>query len=225
MFTCEIISNQKVTPGAHILYLKKPDDYRHTPGQYTQVSLPGYTYFTNLAIASHPDENNLELLISAVGVNAVKLCRLPPGALVNIASPIGSGFPMEKLTGKTVYLITHGSGISAIKPVIQEIRKNRNKFGPVRLLYGVRTPEDFPYPRLLRDWMGSLEIYDIISKNPAEVKIWSGETGYVQDILLKIQPDPENAIAAICGNQTMESQVRDILKNFGFSDSQILQNH
>jgi NAD(P)H-flavin reductase len=224
-FTVEIISNRKETPEMHLIHLEKPSGFVYKPGQFIQVSIIGSTHSSNFSIASHPDDHHIELLINSGGVNACKVCALPVGSSLHISPPIGPGFPIEKLAGKTIYLVTHGSGISAFKALIEEMRKKRNQYGQIRLVYGVRTPEDFAFKKLLRDWMGSLEVYDIISKNPGDLKIWTGEIGHVQHVLQKLQPSPENAVCAISGSEKMETEVMEIFKNFGFAPEQILKNH
>lgn len=209
----------------HLIRLEKPEDYEHIPGQYIKVSIAGSNYFSYLAIASHPEESYIELLINLGGVNACKICALPVGSFLDISQALGPGFDVDRFTGKTIYLVTHGSGISAIKPLIEELRKNRHRFGQILLIYGVRTPADFAFKPLIRNWMGSIEVYDIISKDPRDLKIWTGEIGHVQHVVLKLKPNPENAVAVVIGGDEMETGVSEIFKSSGFAENQILKNH
>ena len=221
-YTAEIIEIKKETPGLRLLHLEKPPAFSHIPGQYIQIGIPEENDSDFFALASHPDDRFLELLINA---GNGKICEKPVGSYLNISSPSGPGFPIHLFFGKTVYLVTHGSGISSIKPLIEEMRKNRHRFGQIRLIYGVRTPEDFAYKNLLRNWMGSVEVYDIISRDPDDLKIWSGETGHVQQILEKLQPVPDNAIVAVSGSPAMENEIIQIFQRFSYEKNQILQNH
>lgn len=224
-YQIEILENRKVAGSLHLIRLQKPQDFSYIPGQYIYINLADHegkgSFF---ALSCHPDEKELELLIKDQGHIAADLSRSGPGVKVDISEPIGPGFAPEKLHGKTLYMITHGSGLSAIKPVIEEIRKNRNQYGPSRLLYGVKTVSDFPFKDTLRDWMGSIEVYDIISTPTTDKNIWNGEIGYVQDILKKISPSPKEAIALVVGSKQMFTEVSEILRGFGFTDEQILTN-
>ncbi|MDH4199850.1 MAG: hypothetical protein OEV66_05645 [Spirochaetia bacterium] len=221
----EVISIRKETNSLNCIQMTKPRDFSHVPGQYLQIFSQNGGGGKHLAIASHPDENFLEFLINTRDANFHDLCLLPVGSAVEISHALGQGFSALKFTGKTVYLVSHGSGISAMKPFIQELRKNRNLYGSIRFIYGVRTHLDFPYRNLLRDWMGSIELYDIISQNPDDMSLWTGETGRVQDVLAKIKPSPENSIAAIVGSPNMEKDIISMLTGFGFKPEQILLNH
>ncbi|MDH4263763.1 MAG: hypothetical protein OEV78_12025 [Spirochaetia bacterium] len=224
-YTVEILSNKKETKGMHLIRLAKPADFTHIPGQYIKVSVIDVDFFSYLTISSHPDENYIELLVNTGGFNACKICALPVGSSLHISPALGNGFSASKFTDKTIYLVTHGSGMSAIKPLIEELRKNRHHFGQISLIYGVRTPNDFPFKPLIRNWMGSVEVFDIISKDPHDLKAWTGEIGHVQHVLQKLQPKPDNAIAVIVGSDEMESEVTQMFKDFGFSTNQILKNH
>jgi len=224
-FNVEIISNQKETRGMHILRLEKPPGFNHIPGQFLLAWPPGSNHRGNFTIASHPDERHIELLINSGGHTACTICALPVGSSVNITAAQGPGFPVEKLTGKVIYMVTHGSGISAFKALIEELRKKRNRYGQIRLVYGVRTPGDFAFKKLIRDWMGSVEVYDIVSKNPGDLKLWTGETGHVQDVLRKLAPSPENAMALVVGSEKMEAEVTGLFEGFGFGPEQVLINH
>lgn len=224
-YPVEILLNKKETANLWLFQTERPAAYSFIPGQYIKASLADSTFTTFLTIASHPDEAKLEFLINSNGKNAHEICSLAPGKHFKITSPLGNGFPVEKLNSKTIYLVSHGSGISAMKPLIMELRKNRNLYGPIRFIYGVRHYNDFPYKDLLQDWMGSLELYDIISRDPGNPALWNGESGHVQDVIKKIKPEPQNAVAVISGSEAMEKDVAEIFKGFGFSAEQILKNH
>ena len=222
-----ILENKKVAGELHQLRLTKPEGFSFIPGQYVYLSVEHDTQYPEgsyFALSCHPDEKELELLIKNKGHMAKELSVAGPGIRVGISEPLGPGFDRANLQGKTVYMITHGSGLSALKPVIEEIRKHRNLYGPARLLYGVKNASDFPFKNTLRDWMGSIEVYDIISTPTSDKSIWNGEIGYVQDILKKIEPSPENAIALVVGSKQMFEEVGKILRDFGFQDEQILSN-
>jgi len=225
IFTIEGIENKKLTPSLHLITFEKPADFNYIPGQYVEFSFQGEENQIPLAISNHPEDDHLEFIIKKSGDLATRVCTTGPGVPFQISEPKGPGFPPEKLQHKTIYLITHGSGISAIKPVIEEIRKKRENYGPVRFLYGVKSPDEIPFKNLFRDWMGSIELYDIISDKIEDKKLWNGEQGYVQDLVKKIKPEPDNAVAIVIGSNEMEKSVREILKEAGFSEEQILKNY
>jgi len=221
--TIEVLENKKACNSMHYLRTTKPENFSFLPGQYISAKTENEKN-VYLALASHPTNNYLEFLINKANFAGSTLCRKVPGDTMSISEPIGPGFITDDLKGKTIYLITHGSGLSAIKPLIEEIRMARENYGSVRFLYGVRTKDDFPLPDLLHSWMGSIEYYDIISQDPKDKSIWNADVGYVQDILKRIAPKPDNSIAIVIGSKEFDNDIKEILNGFGFRDDQILDN-
>jgi len=219
----EILENKKESSLLHYVKTSKPKEYSFINGQYISAHKEGFedTYF---ALASHPDDLYLEFLIKKSHHLAGEITSRGPGFQFNISSPQGPGFDHNKLKGQNILLITHGSGISAFLGLIKEIRNHRENYKSVLLLYGVRSPDEFPLKNTIREWMGSMEIYDIISQTPPDGQFWNGEIGHVQDILNKLNPKAEQTIALISGSDKMEQDVKKILSAMHFSANQIITN-
>ncbi len=222
-----ILENKKISRELHLIQMLKPEGFEYECAQYIEYH-PETTDETvkpiYLGISSHPEDKELEFIVHPKGGASSALCALGPGPAGSFSGAMGAGFPVEKLKSKTVYIIVHGSAISAACPVVEEIRKRRNHYKSARLIYGVKTPEDLPFPDRLRDWMGAIELYDIISEPVTDKKRWNGEVGHVQDILQKIEPSPEEAVALLAGTKEMVADVTGLLQKFGFQPEQILTN-
>lgn len=224
-----ILENKKISRELHQVKLLKPEGFSHQISQYVEFSPedPEQEKLINpvyLGLSSHPDEPHLEFIVHNRGEATSKLCASGPGIGGYFSQPLGSGFAPELYRSKTLYMVAHGSAISAIKPAVEEVRKNRSHYGPARLIYGAKSPEDLPFRETLRDWMGAVEVYDIVSEAITDKARWNGETGYVQDVIRKIEPSPENAVALLAGSPEMVKEVSSILETFGFAANQILTN-
>ena len=191
------------------------------PGQYVGVSLQtvGEGLF---AIASAPGSDaTFELLIKAGPPLAEALGQLKPGQAVRLTAPTGKGFPVESARGKNLLLFATGSGISAIRSVILFIRRHRRDYGNVRLYFGARTPTAFAYEGELDAWQSEgIEVFRTVSR-PRQSG-WRGLTGYVQSHLSDLNVD--NAIAFLCGQRTMVSDVTNALIARGLRREDIYLN-
>lgn len=150
-----------------------------TPGQYLSVAAPGVApgYF---AISNAPEETpkTLELLIKASGpvgsaITAVK----PPGPLL-LSAAMGTGFPLHEAKGKDLVLLTMGTGISALRPVIQAVMRNRSEYQNVTLLHGARASKSMPFLQEHPAWRAAqIEVWPVFSQQDGERR------GRVQEFL------------------------------------------
>jgi NAD(P)H-flavin reductase len=183
------------------------------PGQYVHLSLPGVGE-APFAIASAPqaESTRWEFLLKGGTPLADALIHLAPGARVDSTRPEGRGFPLEEARGRPLLLFATGSGISAIRSVIDRIRQERGAWGRVTLYFGVRTPAAFAYSDELDVWESSdIRVVRTVSQPGASG--WQGLTGYVQ---AHLGEEPmEGAAAFICGQAGMVQQVIQTLRERG----------
>jgi CDP-4-dehydro-6-deoxyglucose reductase len=109
-------------------------------------------------------------------------------------------------------MIGTGSGITPLRALLHDLLARRHDLHQIRLFYGQRTPEDFPYAKEHAGWReAGLEIHLVCSRAGAS---WTGERGYVQDSLrreLARRSIANDAVAYLCGVEQMEIAVRDVL--------------
>ncbi len=191
------------------------------PGQCVKLSLDGKgeAYF---AIASGPGKGpTLEFLVKRGAPLADALCDSPVGGQVRVSAVLGRGFPLEKARGKDVLLFATGSGISAIRSVIAQIRKERDAYGAVTLYFGVRTPSSFAYESELTDWERSrIRVVRTVSR-PGNSG-WQGLTGYVQAHIGDV--DVSNAVAFLVGQKAMVKEVTEALEKRGLPQENVFLN-
>jgi NAD(P)H-flavin reductase len=93
-----------------------------------------------LVIASQVGEARaFELLL---GPAAADKLRLSEGLSVEIDPPAGKGFRMDDAQGKDQLLFGVGTGLAALRPVIEAIRRRRSDYGEVVLFAGAHLEED-----------------------------------------------------------------------------------
>jgi NAD(P)H-flavin reductase len=192
------------------------------PGQYVRLRLPGHEEGM-FAIASPPDAaGRWDLLVKEGSELPDALVRLPLGSRVEVSRPEGRGFPLEHVRGTELLLFATGSGISAIRSVIESIRRERDTYGRVTLYFGARTPGAFAYERDFESWeRAGIRVVPTVSQPGASG--WQGLTGYVQAHLAE-KPLAPGTIAFVCGQQEMVQGVIKALEARGLPPSAIHQN-
>jgi NAD(P)H-flavin reductase len=175
------------------------------------------------AIASGPETDGatFELLVKAGSDAADTLAAAPVGTRVEVTAPEGLGFPLARGFGHRLLLFATGSGISAIRSLIQAIRHQRAKFRSVTLYFGARTPDAFAYEDELEEWQRlGIDVVRTVSR--AGAPGWRGLTGYVQEHL----PDEalEDSVAFVCGQPEMVDDVRRALQDRGVPPGHIFEN-
>ena len=92
--------------------------------------------------------------------------------------PLLEGTTTSGHSGPTVSNAS-GSGISAIRPVIAAVRRERGAYGQVTLYFGARTPDGFAYQGELKQWQeDGVKVLCTVSRPGTSG--WQGLTGYVQ---------------------------------------------
>ncbi|MDC0710871.1 NAD-binding oxidoreductase [Stigmatella sp. ncwal1] len=192
------------------------------PGQYTWVRLPGYEEGV-FAIASPPGiPGRWDLLLKEGSPLPEALVRLPLGARMEVTRPAGRGFPLDQAKGRDLLLFATGSGISAIRSVIESLRRDRDAYGRVTLYFGVRTPSAFAYARDFHSWeQARIRVVATVSQPGASG--WQGLTGYVQGHLAEESLAP-GTVAFLCGQKDMLQKVIETLKARGLAAEDIHQN-
>lgn len=194
-----------------------------TPGQFVKVVLEPYgEAFFAIASSLREPGNAFELLVKHGTPLADALAALPLGAQLRVSVPSGPGFPMSRARGKNVLLFASGSGISAIRSVIEKVRHSRAEFKDVVLYFGARSPGAFAYVDELDTWARSgIRVLRTVSQ-PASSG-WEGLTGYVQ---AHLPHEPlENAVAFLCGPLEMVSDVTHALLERGMRREDIYVNY
>lgn len=191
------------------------------PGQYVRLALPevGEGVF---AIASAPARTRWEFLLKTGSALPDALAALPAGAVVQVSAPEGRGFPLETAHGSDLLLFATGSGISAIRSVIESVRADRARFGEVTLYFGARTPEAFAYRDELEHWEAAgIRVVRTVSQPGASG--WQGLTGYVQAHLGEVRT--EGAHAFLCGQADMVEGVTQALATRGMPRERMHLNY
>jgi len=225
-----VTSNTEACEGMRKLVIKVDSGIAASykvPGQYTKArsdssqEKPGFYAFCSApgAIA-----DSFEFLIKRTPANdwgpgSGWICDLKEGASLELTDANGGGYKYAALSEDVsdVLLFATGSGVAPLKAVLESgDLKGKN----VKLYYGCRNADTMPYQELFASW--NCEVIPTLSQPGAD---WSGRKGYIQDALKSDGiAKPTKTAALLCGVKGMTEGVKEVLKEAGVPDCNVLFN-
>lgn len=217
-----VVKKTKETPDTYTLRLKPKEGEipPFKPGQFCML----YAYGVGeVPISISGDLYNGKVVDHTVrGVGPVTKALASAGidSVIGFRGPFGRGWPLEEAEGKDVIIVGGGIGLAPLRPAIQYILKNREKYGKFYLLYGARTPDDLLYKRELGLWRGRLDSQVLVTVDKGDEK-WRGYIGVVTTLFRYLKLDPANTYSYVCGPEIMMKFTIQELKNQGLPDERI----
>ena len=169
------------------------------PGQFVMVELPA---FPPLPISvSRVADGALWLTIRAAGPATARIIELRPGAQVGLRGPLGRGWPVERAVGRDVVIVAGGIGLAPLRPVVDAVLRDRDRFGQVLVAYGARTPADRLYVDELEEWGRSgVDVLQTVDRAGPE---WLGPVGVVTQLLDQRDWRSRHTTAFVVGPERM----------------------
>jgi sulfhydrogenase subunit gamma (sulfur reductase) len=198
-------------------------NFNYIPGQFAEISVIGVGE-APIGIASSPsEEGSVKFTVKKMGEVTTALHNMEVGATVGIRGPLGNGWPIEELKGKNLVIIGGGFAFSTLRSltIFALDEKNRKDFGNIQVIYGNRNSCEVLYEDVLYEWEKRDDI-DLVLTVDREEACWEREVGFVADVVRKVKPSSDNAVAIVCGPPIMISTTQNALKELNFKDDQIL---
>jgi NAD(P)H-flavin reductase len=183
------------------------------PGQFNMLYVFGVGEVP-ISISGDPsDKSILVHTIRSVGSVTKALSQLKKNDIVGVRGPFGSSWPVDKVKGRDVVIVTGGIGLAPLRPAICELLAKRKNIGKLAILYGARTPEDILYRKEVEQWRSKLDLQMRVTVDKAN-EDWYGTVGVVTILIHKARFDPHNTIAFVCGPEIMmHFTIQELLKS------------
>jgi len=209
------------------------EEFFYKPGQFVEVSIMGVGEAPISICGAKENKDTIELCIRRVGRVTNAIHRLGVGDLLWIRGPYGNGFPMEIMEGSDLLLVAGGSGVVPLRGVLQHALLNREKYGEIDILYGIKCYTNM----LFRDeflhlfYEGEkqnvkffLSYEDAADKMCYELSCERSDrcmSGVVTKLFQLTKVTPDNTYAIICGPPIMYKFVIRELIQRNFDPNQI----
>lgn len=200
MHKVTVIATHTDAAGFSHLVLPRPGGLAYRPGQYVTLGAHGEAKPKFLAIASHASEAELRFIL--------RDNPWPQHTMLHMSDPMGNGFACDFSEPKPFLFLTHGTGISAIRPALLSRRNSADV-----LLYGAKKKEAEPGLDCLAEGFGIRQL-----------RAYSASQGErVQAVLEKMDLAAFGAIV-IVGSKEMMADCREIFSRRGFPAENIFSN-
>jgi NAD(P)H-flavin reductase len=173
------------------------------PGQFVEVSLPGYGE-APISISSAPTKDGrFELVIRRIGNVTNAIHKLQPQDKVGIRGPFGNGiYPVEETKGQNLVFISGGIGLVPQRSFITYALQNRDDYGDITVLFGAKSTKECLFLDELKTWAkrDDINLLETIDK-PEES--WTGTVGVITVLIPEIQEKLPDSYVFICGPPIM----------------------
>ena len=226
-YTAEIIdiieeNSQIKTFVLAFVYQKFNDAFSFEPGQFLMLSVP-HCGEAPISISSTPTQpGTLQLSIRAAGKLTNAMHKLTAGDTVGLRGPYGRPFPMDDLVDRDLLFVAGGIGLAPLRSVISTcLAEERFAKSKINILYGSRTPSDIAFKDDIDIWQGHPRVNCHLTVDLAEPG-WSGAVGLVTSLIDKIELDPTQSKALLCGPPMMIKAVIAKLKGKDYRNKDII---
>lgn len=190
-YETRLLRRTEVAAGTLSFFFEKPDGFIHKPGQnadFTLLNPPETDPEGNtrtFSFVSAPYEPEIEIA-TRMRDTAFKrtLGVMPLGTTVAMEGPMGS-MTLQNDASRPAVFLAGGIGIT---PFVSMSRRAAHEKLPHRiyLFYSNRRPADAPFLRELTDLQNENHNYHLIpTMTQADEEVWSGETGYINEAMLR----------------------------------------
>lgn len=217
-----------VTPRVRQLNFSRADGaaFNYIPGQFITLHLPWQDMelrrsYSIATIPGSADEVQIAVTYVEDGRATKLLFEMTPGARVEATGPFGRFVLRDDPPGRYL-LVATGTGISPYRAMLPQLRTRLDgKQHEAVLLLGVRGPDELLFGEdflaLARD-NPAFRFIASYSRRMPDVPAAHVRSGYVQDHLMELKPDPKRDIVYLCGNPDMIDTAVERLKAVGFDN-------
>jgi NAD(P)H-flavin reductase len=174
-----------------------------------------------ISIVSDPDEQGLIThTIRDVGRVTHGLALLERGDELGVRGPLGRGWPMVQAQGKDVIVMTGGLGCAPALSAINHIERQRERFGHLFILQGVRHRDDLIWRQRYRYWQTLPDTSVLLAADmpQADATLFRGN---VVELFERVEVRAERSLAMLCGPEAMMLAAVGELRARGIADSAI----
>ncbi|MGB0203853.1 MAG: FAD/NAD(P)-binding protein [Neptuniibacter sp.] len=190
--------------------------YQFMPGQFNMLYLFGVGEVP-ISIVSDPlDEGVIDHTIRIVGRVTRGLAQLKADDIVGLRGPYGRGWPLALARDKDLLIVTGGLGCAPVVAAINFALKRKEHYRKLCIVQGVKHSNDLIWRKRYEMWKRLDEVEVFLAADESGPS-WPFHKGRITELLDKVNVDPENCLAMICGPEGMMYRVADRLVEMDIS--------
>jgi NAD(P)H-flavin reductase len=230
-YSATIVGNEFVTPSVKLITFELAEDFCYQPGQFVSLKIPhqGELIKRSYSIANLGSDakatRTIEIVISHVeqGRATGFLFNAKLGTEISLSGPLGALTLLDEHPKRTLFIGT-GTGIAPYRSMLPLMAEHFDKQQQLHVLQGVRSPEELLFGddfSALAAQLDNLEFHACYSRTMPEQPKDYEKSGYIQNHLLALEPDPATDLIYLCGNPAMVDETYQLLKEREFGIKQI----
>ncbi len=200
--------------------LKPEHDFSFRTGEFIELTVDGVGEAPFTPSSSPLKKDELEVTIMKTGYVTDILHNIDTGFTLGIRGPYGRGYPLDKLYGKEVIIISGGCGFAPIRSLMLNMIAEKEKFKKVTLCYGAKTPEECIYKPFVNE-VRQVQGFDVFRSVDHKDDSWDEYEGVVTGLLDTLTFNLEDTVAVVCGPPVMMKYGTYKLIEMGFRDEDI----
>ena len=207
-----------------VLQLVEPKEMAFLPGQYVDITIPGTSAHRSFSMANTPaTDDRIEFFIKCYpGGHFSGLLEegLEVGTPLDVKGPYGT-FVLRDSTARLVF-VGGGAGMAPIVSLLTAMAE-QGVDRPATYYYGARTESDLFFAAelaALGERLPNLTFVPALSHDPPDSG-WTGETGFVTDVLDRHEGDLSDADLYLCGPPPMIDAAMALLVSKGADEKRI----
>lgn len=181
-------------------------------GEFYEITVFGVGEIAISIPSLHRSGEPYEFCIKRTGKVTGAIFNKKVGDRVGLRGPFGKGFPYEDFLGRDILIIGSGVGLAPVRPTIQKILENKEKFGKVVIIGSAMTYEDLIYRQDQIDWakLSGVQVLYALSHPTEKV---TAHVGYINDLLPSLDLDWADTRAIVCASpRRIKAVAKDLLK-------------
>lgn len=220
----EIVERIQESPDIFTLRLRLSDlqaraQYRFAPGQFNMVYLYGVGEVPISIVSDPGDPSMLDHTIRALGRVTRGLAQLTTGQRLGLRGPFGRGWPLERVKGRDVLVVTGGLGCAPVVAVINYILLRRAEFGSLTIVQGVKHAADLIWRQRYEYWH-TLPNVEVLLAADHGGPLWPWHVGKVTEVFDHARIAPGTAVM-LCGPEIMMITAIGLLLERGLAEEDI----
>ena len=184
------------------------------PGQFMMVSLP---HAGEIPIAvSRFSADSIDITVRNVGKVTSSLFRLRPGNEIFLRGPYGQGFPLDIFEGQHLLVIAGGSGLAAVRPLVENYLQasHQHRLKQLDVLVGFKSPKHVLFKADLKHWNRHGGVVVTVDTHEDETESWVGGIGFVVDFIEAVMNiGPETFVVVAGPPLMMSNSVKELLRH------------
>jgi NAD(P)H-flavin reductase len=191
-------------------------------GQFIELSLPGIGEAPFTPSSSQFVTDYLDVTVMKAGFLTEHIHQAMPGDRVGLRGPFGSAYPLKEFEGRNLLILGGGCGLAPLRSLFLTLLEEADKYKGIVFLAGAKTPGDCIYKESFEDWRRhpKVKLLRAVDEVPPG-ETWAEDVCLVTKLLEKVQLDPKESPAIVCGPPVMmKFGTRDLLK-LGFPEDRI----